>query len=202
MNRNQMLQAMKEDVDRLTQPFRHVEKTDNGTLFVGHHLSLFDQFRLEITESTVNKAENGPKMPAGSKPPIAEKHLELMIYIKKTLRDLALLTCGRTARYHEETLGDILTACLRLDEVTIRVCYENISEIRKRLDQMLTWDIAPRKLTGQCPVCGSKNKLLVYMDNHGPVYAICNHCHSRWDREVLGILAGSLETGNTDNDKQ
>lgn len=197
MNRGQMLTAMKEDVDRLTQPFRHVEKTDTGTNYIGHHLGLFDQFRLELTESTKNKEDNGPRKPAGSKPPMADKHLELMIFITKTIRDMALLTVGRTARYLEESLRDILTACLRSDEQTVELCYKSVSEIRRRLEELLTWEIPPRKLKGQCPICTSKNTLLVYMDTYGPIYAICTHCHSRWDRDVLGILAGSLESENT-----
>ena len=199
MNRNQMLRAMKEDIDRLTMPFKHIEKTDTGATYVGHHLSLFDQFRLEITESTRNKEDNGPKKPAASKPPMSDQHLEVLILIKKTIRDLALLVCGNNGRYYEETLRDILTACLRSDEPTIRVCYENISNIRRKLEQTLSWEIPPRKLNGQCPICAIKHKLLVYMDNYGPIYAICGNCNSRWDREVLGILAGSLEK-NTDQE--
>lgn len=202
MNRGQMLTAMKEDIDRLTQPFRHIEKTDTGVNYVGHHLGLFDQFRLELTESTNNREDNGPKKPAGSKPPMADKHLELMIFITKTIRDLALLTVGRTARYLEESLRDILTACLRSDEETVRVCYENVSEMRRKLEELLTWEIPPRKLNGQCPICTIKNKLLVYMDSYGPIYAICMHCHSRWDRDVLGILAGSLEEENSEKNAE
>lgn len=202
MNRAQMLSEMKRDIDRLTQPFTHIEKTETGVNYVGHHLGLFDQFRLELTESTKNKNENGPKKPAGSKPPMADKHLELRIEITKIIRDLALLTVGQSARYPEESLRDILTACLRSDEHTIRLCYENISGLRRRLEELLTWEIPPKKLKGYCPICETKNKLLVYMDAYGPIYAICTYCNAKWDRDVLGILARSLEEKNIDKNVQ
>jgi hypothetical protein len=201
MNRNQMLRAMKEDIDRLTMPFKHIEKTDTGATYVGHHLSLFDQFRLEITESTKNKEDNGPKKPAASKPPMSDQHMEVLILIKRTIRDLGLLVCGRTARYDEETLRDVLTGCLKTDQATIEVCYQAIANMRRKLEQTLSWEIPPRKLNGQCPICTIKHKLLVYMDNYGPIYAICGNCNSRWDREVLGILAGSLERNTEGNNE-
>lgn len=191
MRREQLLVQLQADIDKLTRPFNHTE----AGLDKPHHSrhgSLLDQLADELTESTP-AGEGGSKPMPASKPPVREEVSVLIWEAERESVQLVNMTGGKVRPEVSDNFAQLPSLLTGATDELVAHVVGQVSALRGRIETQLTWQLRPRRLSGNCPQCRKKDSLVVFLDGYGPTQAKCQKCHTVWPKETLGILAGSLE---------
>jgi hypothetical protein len=194
-SRSELMASLIDDVAHLTKPYDHSEPMDNGKTHVSSHQSLLRQLWNEVHESTPSSNADGSskRSQAGSRTPINDELMELLITADKLSTTLVMMSGGKLQTSIAENFYQLPSVLVNATDELIDHVSGQIAYYRNQLELALNWKEKPRKISRACPLCSMSNAITVQMDHYGPTSARCTKCHAEWDKTQLGILAGSMK---------
>ena len=194
-SRSELMASLIDDVAHLTKPYDHGEPMDNGKTHVSSHQSLLRQLWNEVHESTPSSNADGSskRSQAGSRAPINDEFMDLLITADKLSTTLVMMSGGKLQISIAENFYQLPSVLVNATDELIDHVSGQIAYYRNQLELALNWKEKPRKISRACPLCGMSNAITVQMDHYGPTSARCTKCHAEWDKTQLGILAGSMK---------
>lgn len=190
-NRDELLTQVHLDIERLTRPYDHAEQAD-GKMHRSKHASLLDQLEEELIDSTPAGDGPGSKQTPGSKPPVREDIAILIWEAERIAQDLVKDLGGKPRGVVDLNLALVGALAGSANDETLESIAWIIGRLRSNIETQLNWRLRPRRLAGACPECHKTNAIVVHMDSYGPTGAKCSKCNTVWEREVLGLLGGSI----------
>ena len=194
-SRSELMASLINDVAHLTKAYDHEEPMDNGKTHVSSHESLLKQLYTEVYESTPSSNADGSskRSQAGSKTPINDEMMELLITADRLSINLVMMSGGKLQTSIAENFYQLPSALLNATDELVDHVSGQVSYYRNQVELALNWKEKPRKISRACPLCSMSNAITVQMDHYGPTSAKCTKCHAEWDKTQLGLLAGSMK---------
>jgi hypothetical protein len=189
------MSSLIDDVAHLTKSYNHDEPMDNGKTHVSSHLSLLQQLYNEVNESTPSPDIDGSskKVQAGSRTPINDETMDLLIKADKLSTALVMMSGGKLQTSIVENFYQLPSVLLNATDELVDHVSGQIAYYRNQIELALNWKEKPRKISKACPLCNMNNAIIIQMDSYGPTSAKCTKCHAEWDKTQLGLLAGSMK---------
>lgn len=146
------------------------------------HPGLVTQLYAALTDATPSDEETTYRPIPDSRLPFPDQPFDVLLAIERFERANAPLNriVGHTA-----SQPDLVVKGISLE----------VLALARRAEIALGHQYAPRRLRGACPVCNTKDKLLVNRDANGdPTDAYCEatSCDATWDKDTLELLARIL----------